>query len=266
MVVFPATSRGSQLIDKSRTELAIFDAGPGNEIRFRWGSDIGPADREDARRSLRDCVLKIASDTSEIRYCVLRSKPRVPENNKQFEGLYTKPHQTKAGTRSSYECDKDKSFDATSRKLSIERCRLWKNADPKDAMPLERRGGGSWDSRFDEESLLSVKLEKTAIVIDLADEHPGKLSESIGMAKQKEEELKKQQSSKTTDASDKQQLKKEQLSKALDVVQIDDIGKKIRRLQRLFQLYNSKLDAVIIWEVEGIKLEISGLTSGSSLP
>jgi len=245
LVVSQTTKHSSPLRDSGRTaELATFEAQSKNEIRFRWNPDLNPVDKKDARRSLRDCVLKITPNAGEIRYCILRRKPLAPANVSQLAPrIGHDKHKT--GTYLRYEWKNDDLFGETSRKPNFERCKLL-NLSGIETIPLSREEDGSWVDRFEHEILFSAKLEGSAVVTELRDNEPGTLGERIEKAEERQKQLRKE------------------LSEGNDTLRIEGIKKEIAqleveksRLRHLLEVFKSFLDATITWEVGGIKLEIS---------
>jgi GTPase-associated protein 1, N-terminal domain type 2/GTPase-associated protein 1, middle domain len=262
LVVSRAIKSVSRLVEAggAASELATFELPPErNQVRFHWKIDASPAEKKDARRSLRDCVLEITPRRGGARYCILRGKPVAPENVSQLAAYIWKTKRKGKRdddemTHTSYAWDKDKSFADTSRKLSIGRCELLK-ANKMSHIGLERaRGGPCAFFRFRQEDLLSVRLDPAAVTIILADAEPGSLNSrvasvevDIAKAKQAEQELIKGRS-----------------SKADQPVQMEGIRTRIKqrehqlaKLQHLRDIFDSFLDVAITWEVGGLKLEIS---------
>jgi hypothetical protein len=247
--VFAAPARGSELIDStSRTELARFEARSTGEVRFRWNPDLKPVDKKEARSSLRDCVLKLtpkSPKSGEARYCILRSKPAGPGSGGHAPSRLR--HEKRGtGTHSRYEWNKDNLFGETSRKPSIEQCKLL-DLHGLEAVPLERAPDGSWIVLFEDETLFSASLDGTAVVIVLSDDDPGTLKARIESKNETKLRLKEAQSTRTGDTVRSEGLRK----------QIAQLNHERSRLQRLLIMYDSFLHVTITWEVAGTKLVIA---------
>jgi hypothetical protein len=253
LIVFPNVISSEVLLNSNRvSEIATFEATSRNEIGFYWSKNQSPGDQHgEVRRRLRDCVLRLTSDTGESRFCILRDNPTSPQDTKQLGVPSRKGHQR-------YNWDSNGSFKNTMRNVEIGRCRLLRNDGQVEAV-LEKNASGWWTSRFDGEELFSVGLDKSELLINLKDEAPADLPVKIAELHKKMAMTEKEREIGRTAGRIREDVERHLNSR------IADFEALARRLDRLLKLHNAFLDLTITYEVEGIKFEVYHLDARSRI-
>jgi hypothetical protein len=234
--------------------IATFEA-TARDVSFYWNQGPRPRnERQSAfQNGLRDCILKITPVNGDPQYCVLRGQPVAPQKNEErltedrLGGL----------TEQRLMWDASKAFSETSRRIHIAHCKLWTQAAHEE-LPLERSADGSWVSRFQGEDLLTVKLGGSEVLALLKDKQPRRLQDKIAQQRAQIKALKKELES-LKDEVDSNDAKAAQKKVDQHKRQIAQTEAEKSKLDRLFELYHSQLDAIIVYEVEGHKFRIAQL-------
>lgn len=235
-----------------RERLATFEA-TAREVSFRWnqGPRLGEGRQSAVQNDLRDCIVKITSAGDEARYCVLRGEPSEPQSVEER----LKVNYLGGLTQQRFTWDAAKSFSETKRPVHIAQCRLWKQA-AREELPLERQEDESWVSKFEGDRLLTVKLDESEILTILQDSEPSRLEDRIHEQGDQIKSIK----SELTEAEETVNSKKRSAS----TEEIERLKRRLthantkrRKLERLLELYQSHLDAVIVYEVAGHKFQIA---------
>ena len=239
--------------------LAAFKLSTKQELSFEWKPNQFVGDLWDGpRRVLADCVLAITPRSGETMYYILRAEPRAPKRDHQSWN----PEKKNTGellTRFTYKFDSDSSFEKTSNKMHITQCKLKLiGKDGREAPHLERQADGSWVCTDNGGGkLLSVSLDKTTVLMDLHDKDPTSLSKRKTLT---EMQIKK----KSTDLSKVKESKKTGVVEIPEIKdEVDDLNRELKKIEALVDLWNSSLDATIIYAVDGLRFEIARLDSVS---
>ena len=165
----------------------------------------------------------------------------------------------------SYIWDTQSSFGNTSKKLELVLCTLLKENNT-EGPHLEKQPNDAWVCyAAGGEKLLSVSRAETMVLIDLYDDDPATLLDRKSKC---ENEVKKTRAT-LADAIESAKHEQKEVSEStktkisnLEHLLNERVSER-EKLEALTDLWNSKLNAAIVYEVDGLKFEIARLDAVS---
>jgi hypothetical protein len=293
----------SGLQDARPKKLATFHVSATGTIEFAW-APISPDELRTERDSLRDSILAIHSKDNRTQYCILRDKPSAPKGVQEFqERLESKS--TRQFTYTFYNWDYNNIYNKQSSKLRLADCTLqggdgkapglgekedgtWvAESDGEDLLSVElckvrfqrdghvlrpfaqtrhgeipiHRPAGNRKERTDNQETGDANAkqsdEGSVIAIRLFDNDPRTLGARIETAKRDLDEHRKARGG--LKDSDKEEH-------ARIGAEIQDLERKLKRLDHLEALFKATISLKIIWLIDEVKLEIAHLDARKLIP
>ncbi len=155
-VTVPSRVSGLGLMEARSRKLASFRASANGLIEFRW-AEMRPNEMRAERDILRGGILKICPGDGKPRYCILREKPSISSDRREFEERLDS-ERSRHGSYTFYSWDPLNLYYDKFHSLKITDCFLQQGKGGKP--PELREKDDSWVAEYEGEPLLTVKLCK----------------------------------------------------------------------------------------------------------